>query len=75
MWSIGAAVLLEVLVCGAVIAYAARRLRAELEPTRRSMELLDLSVIRAVELVSRDTGRASAGRQLLLRRGNAAAPR
>jgi hypothetical protein len=75
MWSVGGAVLLEILVCLAVIAIAARRLLAELEPTRRSCDRLHREVATAVQLVSRDTGRATAGRQLLLRRGNTAAPR
>jgi hypothetical protein len=71
MWSVGAAVLLEVVVCAGAIALAQRRLRGELEPARRSCELLHTEVAQAVRLVSRDTGRAAAGRQLLLRRGNA----
>jgi hypothetical protein len=75
MWSVGAAVLLEIVVCVAVLAIALRRLAAELEPTRRSCDRLHDEVAAAVHLVSRDGGRARAGRQLLLRRGNAAAPR
>jgi hypothetical protein len=75
MWSVGGAVLLEIIVCVAVIATLARRLSAELEPTRRSCDRLRHEVAAAVQLVSRDTGRATAGRQLLLRRGNPAAPR
>ena len=75
MWSIGAAVLLEILVCGAVIARATRRLLAEIEPTRRSCDRLHHEVAAAVALVSRDTGRATAGRRLLLRRSGAASPR
>jgi hypothetical protein len=75
MWSVGTAVLLEILVCAALIARATRRLLAEIEPTRRSCDRLHHEVATAVALVSRDTGRATAGRHLLLRRGNAAAPR
>jgi hypothetical protein len=75
MWSVGAAVLVEILVCVAVIAFAARRLLAELDPTRRSCERLHAEVDTAVALVSRDSGRAAAGRRLLLRRENAASPR
>jgi hypothetical protein len=74
MWSIGGAVLGEILVCLAVIAFAARRLLAELEPTRRSCERLHTEVVTAVAHVSRDTGRAAAGRRLLLRRETAVAP-
>jgi hypothetical protein len=75
MWSIGGAVLLEIVVCVAAIALAARRLLAELEPTRRSCDRLHSEVATAVALVSRDTGRATAGRRLLLRRENDAVPR
>jgi hypothetical protein len=69
MLSIGGAVLLEVVVLVGVIALALRRLRAELEPTRRSCDRLHDELFRAVQSASRDTGRAVAGRQLLLRRG------
>ena len=75
MWSVGGVVLLEIVVCVAVIAIALRRLLAELEPTRRSCDRLHHEVTTAVQLVSRDTGRATAGRQLLARRGGASAPR
>ena len=75
MWSVGGAVLVEIVVCVTVIALAARRLLAELEPTRRSCERLHAEVVTAVALVSRDTGRATAGRRLLLRRESAATPR
>jgi hypothetical protein len=75
MWSIGGAVLLEVVVCAGAIVLAARRVRGELEPTRRSCESLHVEVTRAVRLVARDTGRAEASRRLLLRRGKAPTPR
>lgn len=63
--------LLEVVLCATAITLAARRVRADLEPVRRSCDLLHRDVTQAVERVSRDSGRAAAGRQLLLRRGRA----
>ena len=67
--------LVEVMVCLAMISLTARRLHRELEPTRRSFELLHRDVVDAVRLVSQDAGRAQAGRRLLGRTGNAPAPR
>jgi hypothetical protein len=75
MWSLGTAALLLIVVCVSVIAFALRRLVAEIEPTRRSCDRLHTEVAAAVSLVSRDAGRAAAGRQLLARRGGASAPR
>jgi hypothetical protein len=75
MWSIGGAVLLEIVACVAAIAIATRRLLTELEPTRRSCDRLQHEVATAVQLVSRDAGRAAAGRALLVRRGHAPASR
>jgi hypothetical protein len=73
MWSVGAAVLIWVAVCAGAVILAARRLRRQLEPTRRSFELLHREVVLAGTLVSRDTGRATASRRFLLRHGNAPA--
>jgi hypothetical protein len=50
-------------------------LHRELEPTRRSFELLHHDVVDAVRLVSRDTGRAQASSRLLGRNGYPSAPR
>jgi flagellar biogenesis protein FliO len=75
MWSIGGAVLLVILLCIVVIAWAMRRLLAEVEPTRGSCERLQREVADAVQVVSRDAGRATAGRQLLARRGSTPASR
>ena len=75
MWSIGGAVLLEIVVCAVFVALAARRLLTELAPTRRSLDLLHHEVGTAVAAVSRDAGRAGASKQVLLRRGNHPAPR
>ncbi len=75
MWSIGTAVLLLIVVCVTAIAWAARRLVTEIEPTRSSCDRLHHEVTDAVSRVSRDTGRAAAGRRLLARRGGAAASR
>jgi hypothetical protein len=68
-------VLVVVMVCLTMISLTARRLHRELEPTMRSFELLHRDVADAVRLVSRDTGRAHAGRRLLARTGNPPAPR
>ena len=65
MWSIGGAVLIEVVVCITVIAFAVRRMHREIEPTVRSFELLQREVVAGVGLVSRDAGRVEAGRRLL----------
>lgn len=73
--SSGGAVLAEVMVCLTVIALAVRSLQREIEPARRSFELLHHDVAGATDLVSRDTGRAQAGRRLLTRSGNARASR
>jgi hypothetical protein len=75
MLSIGAAVLVEIAMCALAVFWAQRRAVSELEPARRSFELLHTSVEQAVVAVSRDTGRAEAGRRLLLRRGKIQAPR
>ena len=73
--SSGGAVLVEVMVCLAMISLTARRLHRELEPTRRSFELLHHDVVEAVRVVSRDTGRAQASSRLLGRTGNPPASR
>jgi hypothetical protein len=73
--SSGSAVLVEVMVCITMISLTARRLHRELEPTRRSFELLHREVGEAVRLVSRDAGRAEAGRRLLGRTGKPPASR
>ena len=70
MWSIGGAVLIGIVLCAGAIVLAARRLRGELEPARRSFDLLHRELGPAVQLASRDTGRAEAGRRLLLRHGS-----
>jgi hypothetical protein len=75
MWSLGTAVLVLIVACVCVIAWALRRLVAEIEPTRRSCERLHTEVSGAVSAVSRDTGRAVAGRRLLARRGGASVSR
>jgi hypothetical protein len=75
MWSVGGAVLIWVAVCAGAVILAARRLRTQLEPTRRSFELLHRDVVLAGKLASRDTGRAAASRRFLLRHGSAPAPR
>jgi len=75
MWSIGGAVLVWIALCAGAVALAARRARAELEPARRSFDLLHRDVALAVVRSSRDTGRAEAGRRLLLRHGSAPASR
>jgi len=75
MWSVGGAVLLVIVTCVAAITTAIRRFVAQVEPARRSCDLLHTEVTGAVRLVSRDTGRATAGRRLLLRRGSAPPPR
>jgi thiosulfate reductase cytochrome b subunit len=73
--SSGGAVLVVIMVCLTMISLTARRLHRELEPTVRSFERLHRDVTDAVRLVSRDTGRAQAGRRLLARNGNPPAPR
>jgi hypothetical protein len=73
--SSGGAVLVEVMVCLAMISLAARRLHRELESTMRSFELLHRDVVDAVRLAARDTGRAQAGRRLLGRTGDGPASR
>jgi hypothetical protein len=73
--SSGGAVLVVVMVCLTMISLTARRLHRELELTMRSFERLHRDVADAVRLVSRDTGRAQAGRRLLARTGNPPAPR
>ena len=65
MWSIGGAVLIEVVVCITAIAFALRSLHREIEPTVRSFDGLRRDVAAAVVLVSRDAGRVEAGRRLL----------
>jgi hypothetical protein len=75
MWSVGGAVLLEVMLCIAAIALAARRLRGEFEPARRSFELVQREIAAAARTVSQDAGRAEASRRLLRRSGSARAPR
>ena len=75
MWSIGGAVLIGIVLCAGAIVLAARRLRAELEPARRSFDLLHRELGLALQLASRDTGRAEAGRRVLLRHGNTSSPR
>lgn len=70
MWSIGGAVLVWIVLCAGAVALALRRLRVELEPARRAFDLLHRDVALAVERISRDAGRAGAGRRLLLRHGN-----
>jgi hypothetical protein len=67
--SSGGAVLVEVMVCLTVIALAARSLHRELEPARRSFELLQHDMTDAVRLVSRDAGRAEASQRRLRRPG------
>lgn len=69
MWSVGGAVLLEVVLCIAAVAVAARRLHGEIEPARHSFELLHREMAGAARTVSRDGGRAEAGRRLLGRSG------
>jgi hypothetical protein len=68
MWSIGGAVLVEVVVCITAIAFALRRLHRELEPTVRSLDLFRRDVAGALDLAARDAGRVEASRRLL--RGN-----
>jgi hypothetical protein len=68
MWSIGGAVLIEVMVCITAIAFALRRLHRELEPTVRSFDRLRRDVAGAVDHAARDAGRVAASRRLL--RGN-----
>ena len=63
--------LAEVMVCLTVIALAARSLHRELEPARRSFELLQRELAEALHLVSRDAGRAAASQRVLRRPGNA----
>jgi hypothetical protein len=75
MWSVGAAVLAGVAVCAGAVILAVRRLRTELEPTRRSFELLHRDVALAVRLSARESGRAEASKRLLQRHGSAPAPR
>ena len=65
MWSIGGAVLVEVVVCIAAISLALQRVHRELEPTVRSFDRLHGDVTSAVDLISRDAGRVAAGRRLL----------
>lgn len=65
MWSIGGAVLVEVAVCIGAIAFALQRVHRELEPTSRSFGRLHGDVRSAVDLISRDAGRVTAGRRLL----------
>jgi hypothetical protein len=65
MWSIGGAVLVEVVLCIAAIAFALQRVHRELEPTLRSFDQLYGDVTSAVDLISRDAGRVAAGRRLL----------
>jgi hypothetical protein len=67
MWSIGGAVLIEVVICITAIAFALRSLHREIEPTVRSFDGLRRDVAAAVVLVGRDTGRVEAGRRLLRR--------
>jgi hypothetical protein len=75
MWSIEGAVLIWIACCAGVIVQALRGLRKEIEPTRRSFDLLHREVTLAVELTTRNTGRAAASRRLLVRHGNAPASR
>jgi hypothetical protein len=75
VWSSGSAVLAEVVLCITAIGMTVRSLLREIEPTRRSLELLHRDVADAVGLASRDAGRARAGRRLLTRTGNARASR
>jgi hypothetical protein len=62
-------------LCALAICWAQRRAVSELEPARRSFEQLHTAVEQAVVTVSRDTGRAQAGRRLLLRGNEIRAPR
>ena len=75
MWSVGAGVLIEVVLCAALIFRARRRVVAEFSPLLRSCELLSGSLERAIDTAARDTGRAEAGRRLLTRRGEIQPPR
>jgi hypothetical protein len=75
MWSMAAAVLLWVAVCAGAVILALQRFRRELEPARRSFDLLNRDIVVAVRHTSRDTGRAEASRRLLLRHGSVRAPR
>jgi hypothetical protein len=75
MWSVGGALLAAIAVCAGAVILAVRRLRTELEPTRRSFELLHRDLALAVQLSSRETGRAEASRRLLSRHGSAPGPR
>ena len=73
--SFGGAVLAEVMVCLTVIALAARSLRSEIEPARRSFELLQRDLADAVHLVGRDAARAEASQRVLRRPGTTRPPR
>jgi hypothetical protein len=75
MWSVGGAVLLEVVLCITAVAVAARRLHREIEPARRSFERLHGAMAGAARTISRDAGRAASSRRLLGRSGRPRAAR
>jgi len=75
MWSIGGAALAAALLSAGAVTVAMRRAGRELGPTLQSFETLRTDVRDAIERAGRDAGRARAGRQVLLRHGNAPTPR
>ena len=75
MWSVGGFVLLEVCVCAAIVAWAARRLAHEIEPTVQSFERLRTELSPAAGAIVRDGGRARASARVLVRGGSTPEPR
>ena len=75
MWSIGGALLVWAAICAGGVLLAMRKVRAQLEPARTSFTRLHDDVTAAVDRAARDTGRAAASRQVLLRHGRSPEPR
>jgi hypothetical protein len=75
MWSIGGAALAAVLLSAGAVTLAMRRAGREMEDALDSFAALRHDLQGAVEHAGRDSGRARASRQVLLRHGGPATPR